>query len=127
MMKVIVWTDELIEKFHDLWVANLSLTRIATEFGVSRNAVAGKAYRLGLTQRKPWESKPGAKPRKRYVPGAPRKTYSPGNVGEVSVKKPLLEPNSPSTRRANYAGGKADIKRMFENAWANTSRMQCDE
>lgn len=82
------WTDNDVERLRRLWDEGHSGGVIAREFGISRNAVIGKAYRLGLPQRttlvrnktttvfaerSPWRaSKP--KPPKRE----PKKTFTIG-------------------------------------------------
>ncbi len=46
------WTDERIEQLRKLWSEGHPASRIAEELGgVSRNAVIGKAHRLGLAKR----------------------------------------------------------------------------
>lgn len=46
------WTKERIELLTDLWKQGHSASQIATQLGnVTRNAVIGKAHRLGLTGR----------------------------------------------------------------------------
>jgi GcrA cell cycle regulator len=46
------WTDERIETLRKMWDSGLTATQIAEELGgVSRNAVIGKAHRLGLPSR----------------------------------------------------------------------------
>ena len=46
------WSDERVELLKKLWADGLSASRIATEPGeVTRNAVIGKAQRLGLESR----------------------------------------------------------------------------
>jgi GcrA cell cycle regulator len=46
------WTDERIETLRTLWEKGLTASQIAEELGgVSRNAVIGKAHRLGLKSR----------------------------------------------------------------------------
>jgi GcrA cell cycle regulator len=46
------WTDERIERLKNLWSQGVTASQIADELGgVSRNAVIGKAHRLGLQSR----------------------------------------------------------------------------
>ena len=46
------WTDERIAKLQKLWDEGLSASQIAEKLGdVTRNAVIGKAHRLGLKSR----------------------------------------------------------------------------
>jgi len=47
------WTDETIERLKTLWAQGHSASRIADELGegITRNAVIGKAHRLGLKAR----------------------------------------------------------------------------
>ena len=61
------WTDERIERLKKMWHDGAPASQIADELGgVSRNAVIGKAHRLGLEQRpspvKPGEEKEVKKP-----------------------------------------------------------------
>ena len=61
------WTDERIERLKNMWAKGATASQIADELGgVSRNAVIGKAHRLGLEQRpspvKPGEEKEAKKP-----------------------------------------------------------------
>lgn len=46
-----VWTDEWIEQLRKLWDDGLSAAQIAQRIPVSRNAILGKAHRLGLSLR----------------------------------------------------------------------------
>ena len=46
-----VWNEEKLEKLKSLWDKGLPITKIGLELGVSRNAIAGKAHRLGLPKR----------------------------------------------------------------------------
>ena len=57
------WTDERIERLKAMWAEGATASQIADELGgVSRNAVIGKAHRLGLESRpspvKPGDDKP---------------------------------------------------------------------
>jgi GcrA cell cycle regulator len=46
------WTDERIDRLKHLWTNGMTASQIADELGgVSRNAVIGKAHRLGLQSR----------------------------------------------------------------------------
>jgi len=45
------WTEERLEKLKQLWDKGLSISSIGEELGVTRNAIAGKAHRLGLKKR----------------------------------------------------------------------------
>lgn len=69
------WTDERIEQLRSMWEKGLTASQIADELGgVSRNAVIGKAHRLGLKSRpSPVKAtEKAAKPAKPAAPAAPR-------------------------------------------------------
>ena len=56
------WTDERIDRLKELWSQGKTASHIAEELGgVSRNAVIGKAHRLGL-QSRPSPVKPNEDP-----------------------------------------------------------------
>lgn len=55
------WTEERLEKLKILWNEGLSISQIGEEMGVTRNAIAGKAHRLGLPKRQSPISKSSAK------------------------------------------------------------------
>ena len=67
------WTDERIERLKTMWTQGSTASQIAEELGgVSRNAVIGKAHRLGLESR-PSPVKPGEeKEKKAKAAPAPR-------------------------------------------------------
>ena len=46
-----VWTDERLDELKKLWAEGLSISQIGEALGVSRNAIAGKAHRMGLPKR----------------------------------------------------------------------------
>jgi GcrA cell cycle regulator len=49
---MMAWTDERIEQLKSMWEKGMTASQIADELGgVSRNAVIGKAHRLGLQAR----------------------------------------------------------------------------
>jgi GcrA cell cycle regulator len=66
------WTEERIERLKKMWHDGATASQIADELGgVSRNAVIGKAHRLGLEQR-PSPVKPGdEKDVRKPAPAAP--------------------------------------------------------
>src|SRR5437588_3661499 len=65
------WTDERIERLKKMWHDGSTASQIADELGgVSRNAVIGKAHRLGLEQR-PSPVKPGEEKEAKKAAAAP--------------------------------------------------------
>ena len=54
-----VWDEKQLGKLKQLWDEGLPITKIGLELGVSRNAIAGKAHRLGLPKRNSPISKSG--------------------------------------------------------------------
>jgi GcrA cell cycle regulator len=87
------WTDERIERLKKMWADGATASQIADELGgVSRNAVIGKAHRLGLDARpspvKPGEEKekkapaPAARP-PRADATARRQAPAPSEEGET--------------------------------------------
>ncbi|KAF0139429.1 MAG: hypothetical protein FD153_945, partial [Rhodospirillaceae bacterium] len=51
MDKKIVWTEERIAELQRLWDGGLTTGEIGKRLSVSKNAVVGKAHRVGLTSR----------------------------------------------------------------------------
>jgi len=45
------WTPEKVENLKTLWSQGLSITQIGKHLGMTRNAVVGKAHRIGLEKR----------------------------------------------------------------------------
>jgi GcrA cell cycle regulator len=66
MEKKLVWDKSKLDQLGQLWTEGLSISKIGIELGVSRNAIAGKAHRLGLPKRNSPISKSG-EPRKNQV------------------------------------------------------------
>ena len=73
-----VWDEKQLGKLKKLWDEGLPITKIGLELGVSRNAIAGKAHRLGLPKRNSPISKSGD----------PRKNQGVSNI-ETSKELPL--------------------------------------
>ena len=94
------WTDERIERLKALWTKGMTASHIADELGgVSRNAVIGKAHRLGLQARpspvKPNEPEPKAKKAKEERP-AP----AAAPVKAAAAESPRPAPARPEPRPA---------------------------
>jgi GcrA cell cycle regulator len=75
------WTEERIERLKKMWHDGATASQIADELGgVSRNAVIGKAHRLGLEARpspvKPGEEKEAKKPARAAAAKPPRAARS---------------------------------------------------
>jgi GcrA cell cycle regulator len=65
------WTDERIERLREMWTRGMTASQIAEELGsVSRNAVIGKAHRLGL-QARPSPVRPNEPAPAAAAPAAP--------------------------------------------------------
>ncbi|MEO1221869.1 MAG: GcrA family cell cycle regulator [Pseudomonadota bacterium] len=99
------WTDERIETLKKMWEGGSTASQIAEELGgVSRNAVIGKAHRLGLKSRpspvktgdkkKKAAKKPAAKaaPAKKAAPAAAKPASKPAPAATPS---PAPQANSP--------------------------------
>jgi GcrA cell cycle regulator len=98
------WTDERIEKLTKMWEGGATASQIAEELGgVSRNAVIGKAHRLGLKARpspvKPndkSEAAPAKVPRPAAEPPAPAEPRE-------AAPRPVPAPPAPPAPRASVA------------------------
>ncbi|MCI0737240.1 MAG: GcrA cell cycle regulator [Beijerinckiaceae bacterium] len=99
------WTNERIELLQKLWLEGWSASRIAVELahGVTRNAVIGKVYRLGLSGRakpvlgtvtaSPSHHKPARRPVQRHASG-------PQIVGNTALALHTLAMDAPAPQRA---------------------------
>ena len=78
------WTEERIERLKKMWHDGATASQIADELGgVSRNAVIGKAHRLGLEQR-PSPVKPGEEKEKKAAPAPAAARAAPRADAAVS-------------------------------------------
>ena len=111
------WTDERIETLKTMWATGATASKIAEELGgVSRNAVIGKAHRLGLKARpspvksaekkKPAAKKaapakkaasrkaaPAAKPAEPKPAATPAPTPAPAQAGPANTNQSQPLPN----------------------------------
>ena len=77
------WTEERIERLKRMWHDGATASQIADELGgVSRNAVIGKAHRLGLEQR-PSPVKPGEEKEAKKAPPASSAPKAPSPKADV--------------------------------------------
>jgi GcrA cell cycle regulator len=84
------WTDERIERLKKMWHDGATASQIADELGgVSRNAVIGKAHRLGLEQR-PSPVKPGEEKDRKASPAPASAKAAPRP--DVPVSRPANTP-----------------------------------
>ena len=98
------WTDERIERLKTMWAKGATASQIADELGgVSRNAVIGKAHRLGLEQRpspvKPGEEREVKKPAAAAAPkpaAAKAESATPARAGAA----PAASHGAPATPHA---------------------------
>lgn len=83
------WNDERVEMLKKLWAEGLSATEIGKRMNTSKNAIIGKAHRMGLPSRpSPIRTKDRAKPKK----STPKKTAQPVVEPVKSQPEPKPEP-----------------------------------
>jgi GcrA cell cycle regulator len=100
------WTEERIERLKAMWTQGATASQIADELGgVSRNAVIGKAHRLGLEARpspvKPGEEKEHRAPAAAAPPPkpAPAERSAPRAAAATpAATEPATAPAQPATR-----------------------------
>lgn len=106
------WTDQRIDQLKALWEKGLTASQIADELGgVSRNAVIGKAHRLGLKSRpspvkandaekKATPKKPASAPVKAAVAPAPVRPRQPAPAAEPVITASDEDNSVPETKAA---------------------------
>ncbi len=115
------WTDERIEKLTKMWEGGATASQIAEELGgVSRNAVIGKAHRLGLKARpspvkaNEKDAAPAPAPRAAKAPPrpapapAPRPApaaSAPARPAPVASAAPASPPSEPGPRIVSVGPG----------------------
>ncbi|MEA3032573.1 MAG: GcrA cell cycle regulator, partial [Sphingomonadales bacterium] len=94
------WTDERIERLTTLWTQGMTASQIAEELGgVSRNAVIGKAHRLGL-QSRPSPVKPNEE-------GAEERDSAPAPQPRTAEPEAKPAPAAAAARPAEAPAGEA--------------------
>lgn len=101
------WTDERIEQLKTMWTKGMTASQIAEELGgVSRNAVIGKAHRLGLQSRpSPVKANDGEETtRKAATPRAKPASAAPAAAPVAKPRpapvRPAAAPAMPATPRS---------------------------
>jgi hypothetical protein len=130
-MTFVEWSDEKVAELRRLWAdRNLSAADIAEKLGpeFSRNAIIGKAHRIHLPGRDA-----RMKPVKKLalIPhGMPASTFYRKRRAErrsQEVVRAVLSPPTTITirpsRKAVPEMTKAEMRRMFASAWANTAAL----
>lgn len=106
------WTDELIARLKELWEQGLSTAEIGRQLSITKNAVVGKAHRLGLPPRpSPIRNKSAAESASK--PARPRTTRTkktdaetPSDDVKVEKAKATVEeaaPVKPVEKKASAA------------------------
>ncbi|WP_310531716.1 GcrA family cell cycle regulator [Novosphingobium sp.] len=117
------WTDERIERLTKMWEGGSTASQIADELGgVSRNAVIGKAHRLGLKARPspvkandkdeaapkaapaPKVAKP-AEPKAAKIPSEPAPRLAPPPRAPVAAPAANAAPSTPQPRIVSVGPG----------------------
>ena len=107
------WTDERIDRLKSLWKQGMTASQIADELGgVSRNAVIGKAHRLGL-QARPSPVKanePAPAPKAKPKAEKPKPAPAPAPVPEAQPPRPEPKPAEPAPAAAAPAAEAAPVE-----------------
>jgi GcrA cell cycle regulator len=105
------WTDERIERLKAMWTKGSTASQIAEDLGgVSRNAVIGKAHRLGLESRpspvkageeKEKKAKAAPAPKAIKPAAAPKPSAAPeAKSAGAETTRPLSSTSSPQPQRS---------------------------
>jgi GcrA cell cycle regulator len=104
------WTDERIERLRAMWTKGATASQIADELGgVSRNAVIGKAHRLGLESR-PSPVKPGEEKEKKAKAAPAPKAARSAAAPKPAPAAPAPRESAAEAPRADAAGAPAPAK-----------------
>jgi GcrA cell cycle regulator len=104
------WTDERIEQLKQLWEKGLTASQIADKLagGISRNAVIGKAHRLGLKAR-PSPVKPGEGAPEAAVEARPAPVAAAAPAAAPVAEAPRPKPAAPRAPATPSSGGKTSL------------------
>ena len=102
------WTPELIKELKKLWKKGLTTGEIGRSIGMSKNAVVGKAHRLGLESRPSPIKREEVIPQKEKgirVPKKEPKTIAPKVVAPPKMVEPAPEVKPVKKARPGKTGG----------------------
>jgi GcrA cell cycle regulator len=98
------WTEERIDRLKSMWTEGATASQIAEELGgVSRNAVIGKAHRLGLESR-PSPVMQGVEIEKKGKAAPAPKAAKPAPAPKPATPAPQREVEAEAPRRPVTAG-----------------------
>jgi GcrA cell cycle regulator len=104
------WTEERIERLRAMWTKGATASQIADELGgVSRNAVIGKAHRLGLESR-PSPVKPGEEKEKKAKASPAPKAAKPAPAPKAAPASPESREPAAATPRPDFSAAPAPSK-----------------
>ena len=95
-----VWTDETVKLLVQLWESGQSITQIGKALGMTRNAVVGKAHRIGLAKR----ASPIMRSEK---PAQPRPAVSHHAAAPAAPRAPVQVKQEPAAMRQDSTAGTA--------------------
>ena len=109
------WTDERIERLKTMWTKGSTASQIAEDLGgVSRNAVIGKAHRLGLESR-PSPVKPGEEKEKKAKAASAPKAAKPAPAPKTASAAPEPRESITDASRADFAPAPPQSKQSEPN------------
>jgi len=111
------WNEEMVAQLSKLWDEGLSTGEIGKRLGVSKNAVVGKAHRLGLNSRPSPIKRSKPKPKKEQLPTL-------ADLGPSSCRWPTGDPKEPGFHFCGKKSvpGKPYCAEHAEIAYVNTSK-----
>lgn len=109
-----IWTEETITQLRDLWAQGLSTAEIGRRMGVSKNAICGKASRIGISDRASPIIREGDERAISDVPRCRQVGVRPSRAPKVTL------PEMPSVAAPKVAPrpGAMTAKLVAQGAWA---------
>ena len=95
------WPEEKVERLRTLWDEGLSCRKIAYDLDTTKNAVIGKAHRLGLPAREPNRRRQGHLIQDGLQPAIKERRCAPKRPYRVALKPSVLHP--PPEQRIQFS------------------------